>query len=105
MTKAACPTCRMTIPASHLLTAKEAAAYLRRSRSWLTPHAEEIGVVRMDGRLLFRLADLERFVARHHAPPVGVKPEPAPRKPARPSMLPTGMNPVTRRPFGSVAAS
>lgn len=56
---------------SPLLTAAESMAYLRKSRAWLTRHADEIGCVRDGGRLYFRLTRLDAWIARHEVVPVG----------------------------------
>lgn len=84
----------MTTPTA-LLTAREAQAYLRCGRSYLTAHADEIGVVRRGGRLLFKAADLDRWNERHYQPPT--MPVPAPRKVVTPTRLPDRVNPLTGR--------
>lgn len=54
---------------SPLMTAKEAMAYLRKSRAWLTRHADEIGCVRDGGRLYFRITRLDAWIAAHEVVP------------------------------------
>lgn len=90
--------------ASPLMTAQEAMSYLRRSRAWLTRHADEIGVVRDGGRLLFYRRDLDAYLARNYVQPkvlrvVDVTPE---RRPAKRLPKLTGINPVTGVPYGSL---
>ena len=54
-----------------LMTAKEAADHLRKSRSWIYDHKHELGVVRSGrGRgsdLLFRQSDLDAWVEDRQA--------------------------------------
>lgn len=82
-----------------LMTTREACAYLKCSRSHLSEHADEIGVVRQAGRNLYWEADLERWVQRDYYPPTLPEPSPAPRPIA---VLPrlTGVNPIDGLPWG-----
>lgn len=50
---------------SPVLTLREAGAYLKRGRTWMLAHADEIGVIRDGGRLAFLRADLDGWLARH----------------------------------------
>jgi excisionase family DNA binding protein len=84
---------------SPLLTRAEACAYLKRGRTWLAEHADEIGAVR-DGRtVLFRRADLDAWIERHTIRPAGA---PEPMRRARPSVVvPSGrINPISGLPYG-----
>ncbi len=68
---------------SPLLTVVEAAAYLRRSRSWLLANAEAIGVVRAKGatgKMAFLRADLDAWIERNRTQQPT---EPAPPAPLR----------------------
>jgi hypothetical protein len=87
---------------SELLTAQEAMAVLKCKRSYLTMHADEIGVVRRGGRLFFYRADLDAWNLRHYRRPAGA---PEPMRRTRPAVVARGsgrINPVTRRPYGTV---
>lgn len=93
---------------SELLTAQEAMAAIKCSRSYLSEHADEIGCVRRGGRLLFYRADLERWNERHYRPgqPKAEPSDPTPmRRPTKPvAGIPGSLvgrnNPVTGKPYG-----
>lgn len=91
--------------ASPLMTAKEAMAYLRKSRAWLTRHADEVGCVRDGGRLYFRLTRLDDWIARHEVvPPAAIEDTRRGRSGVR--RAPTAglgpTNPVTGLPWGAL---
>jgi len=90
----------VTATASPLLTAREAMEYLRvKSRSYLTEHADEIGVVRRGGRIYFRLEDLEAWDRRHYVAPTVAATEPTSIRASRPNVS-GRMNPLDGKPFG-----
>jgi hypothetical protein len=94
---------------SPLLTRKEAMSYLRKGRTWMTEHADEIGVVRMEGRVHFKRSDLDAYIERHYR---RTAPTPVPVTQASPprrsrlldSLPPETINPFTGRPIGSRAS-
>lgn len=86
---------------SPLLTAQETMSYLRKSRPWLTRHADEIGCVRDGNRLYFRLTRLDAWIERHEVlPPRESKPVGVERR-ARAVPGLGRINPVTNRPYGA----
>ena len=86
---------------SPLLTAREAMTYLRKSRPWITRHADELGCVRDGGRLYFFQRDLDAYLARCYVRP---RAELVPHERRRPVRLVTGAgtNPVTGLPWGAL---
>lgn len=57
----------------NLLTAREAAAYLRHGRTFVFEHADDLGAIRAPGELLFDQASLDAWLERQRVTP----PEPA----------------------------
>jgi hypothetical protein len=86
------------------LTARDAMAYLKRSRSWLTKHADEIGYVRDGRNLFFYQADLDAWNRRHYRLPRADDATPV----YRPEPVPFGdggeINPFTGVPYHSLEA-
>lgn len=80
-----------------VLTAREAAAYLRVGRTFVSEHAHEIGVIRYGRRLRFRRADLDRWLDSHYVRPLSMQPAPPRRRVPEPQ--PAGINPVTGQPW------
>jgi hypothetical protein len=83
---------------SPVLTAKEAMAFLKRGRTWLTEHADEIGCVRKNGLLYFYVRDLEAWLARDYRPPTHAQ-----ARQSTWSVLVSGtaINPLTGLPYGT----
>lgn len=94
----------MTV-SSPLMTAAEAGAYLRKSRAWVSRHADEIGCVRDGGRLHFRIARLDAWISSHE---VGGAPlrlvEPRRMKALSVGALAGQINRLSGLPVGSVEA-
>lgn len=92
---------------SPILTLREACAYLKRGRSWLLEHADEIGVIRSGagGKLSFRQADLDAWLTSHRVQKVAAQPaEPTPIRTVRSSQR-TGLNPVTKAAWSGTPAA
>lgn len=69
----------MTAEPPRLLTTPEAMALLRvRSKTWLYARADELGVIRETGRLLFPESDLVAWIERHRTRTVVSLPTPQP---------------------------
>jgi len=90
----------MTIE-SPVLTAREAAAYLKVARSFLTAHLSEISHTRAGRDLRFMAADLDAYLARGRKHPM-VAAEPTPARRSAPPLRPRrdGINKVTGKPWG-----
>lgn len=63
---------------SPLLTAREAMAYLRRGRTFMTEHAAELGARRVGSRLMFARTDLDSYLERCRVRSVTLVSEPSP---------------------------
>ena len=78
------------------LTVKEACAFLRCGATYLRAHADEIGVIRLRGKLLFEQADLVAWLKRHKAQASMPAPVAAPKR--RLSVVGRGAtNPITQK--------
>ena len=89
-------------PESPLLTLREACSYLRRGQSWVREHANEIGVIRDGGKLLFLESDLIAWTASHRVQePSSVVALPVRRDPRTgvPAHLRGRMNPLDGKPY------
>jgi hypothetical protein len=82
---------------SPLLTAREAMAYLRCGRSFLHQHADEIGVIRYPGKLLFATADLDRYIASKRVQTPVARPTPTPIRDRPAAQHRHKNNPLTQR--------
>lgn len=93
---------RAAVEPEPLMSAAEARSYLKRGRSWLAEHREEIGYVADGGHPRYRRSDLDAWIARHAhaarpAPEPVARPEPA-RLPVDTRALPK-LNPVSKAPW------
>jgi len=84
------------------MTAREAAAYLKVSRSFLTAHLSEISHTRAGRDLRFTQAALDAHLARGRKQPMAAaEPMAAPARLRR--ITPGRMNPITRREYSTIA--